>query len=429
MKRRMLLFGTLLVIAGLLLSSCAPAATPAPTAAPATEAAPTATPAPAQAEPTATPAQPAAQVTDEWGVVVIPAGKTIKIGLAGPLTGDYANFGIDISRGAELALEEHPEVKGFKVEFVTQDTQGSPEQGAAVANKFASDPQMVGIVGHIFSGETEASIPIYEKAGIVMVSPSATNPTLTELGSKVFNRVAFTDKMQGEFAAKYIYEKLGVRKVVTMHDGGAYGQGLAGVMAEAFKALGGEVLGTQAITPGETDYSAPLAAVAALGPELIYFGGYDTDAAVLVSQMESAGLKGVIFFGCDGTYGENYLKLAGKAAEGTYSTYVPIPESEAFEKFRARYKERYGDEQGKLSPFSPHGHDAMAIILAALEKVAVVQADGSLAIPRKALADAVRATKDFPGLTGTITCSEVGECAAASIQFMVVKDGKWVVAE
>lgn len=370
----------------------------------------------------------ATTLTDEWGIATIPPGKTIKIGQAGPMTGDYAAFGIDIARGAELAIKAHPEVQGFKIEFIKEDTQGSPEQGAAVANKFAADPQVVAIEGHIFSGETEAAIPIYEKAGIVMVSPSATNPTLTELGSKVFNRVAFTDKMQGEFAAKYIYEKLGVRKVVTMHDGGAYGQGLATVMAENFKKLGGQVLGTQAITPGETDYSAPLAAVAALGPELIYFGGYDADAAVLVTQMAGAGLKDVKFFGCDGTYGKNYLDLAGAAAEGTYSTYVPIPESEAFEKFKADYKATYGDEQGKLSPFSPHGYDAVSIIIAAIEKVAVKGKDGSLLIPRKKLADAVRATKDFKGLTGNITCSANGECAAASVQFMIVKNGEWVPA-
>ena len=366
---------------------------------------------------------------DPWGVAVIPAGKTIKIGQAGPMTGDYAAFGIDISRGAELAVKEMPEIKGFKVEFLTEDTQGSPEQGAAVANKFAADPQMVGIEGHVFSGSTEAAIPIYEKAGIVMVSPSATNPSLTTLGSQVFNRVAFTDQQQGEFAAKYLYETLGVRNIVTMHDGGAYGQGLAAVTAETFKSLGGTVLGTEAITPGETDYSAPLAAIAALSPELIYFGGYDADAAVLVSQMAGAGLADTLFFGCDGTYGTNYIDLAGKAAEGTYSTYVPIPESDAFTKFREQYKADYGDEQGKLSPFSPHGHDSMAVLLNAINKVAVVQSDGSLAIPRKALADAVRATKGFAGLTGSITCSANGECAAASVQFMIVKDGEWVVAE
>jgi branched-chain amino acid transport system substrate-binding protein len=369
--------------------------------------------------------QPKYECTDEWGCVEIKKGETIKVGYVGPTTGDYSAFGIDMSRGAELAVKARPEVKGFALELLVEDTQGTPEQGAAVANKFAADPRFVAVDGHTFSGSTEAAIPIYGEAGIVMMSPSATNPDLTKLGSPVFNRVAFHDEMQGEFAANYMYGTLGVRKIAVMHDGGAYGQGLAEMTAGFFEGLGGTVVGREAITPGETDYSAPLAAIAANGPELIYYGGYDADAAVLVTQMPGAGLEGVKFFGCDGTYGANYIDLSGDAAEGTFSTYVPIPPSDAFDKFRADYESSYGDEQGKLSPFSPHAYDAMAILIDSIEKVAV-ESGSSLIIPRKALADTVRATSGFVGLTGTITCSDTGECAAAAIQFMEVKSGDWV---
>jgi branched-chain amino acid transport system substrate-binding protein len=369
--------------------------------------------------------KPKYECTDEWGCVEIKEGQTIKLGYVGPITGDYASYGTDMNRGAELAVAAHSTIKGFEVELVSEDTQGTPEQGASVANKLVADPQIVAIDGHSFSGSTEVAIPIYGDAGIVMMSPSATNPELTKLGSPVFNRVAFHDEMQGEYAAAYIYTELGVRKVAIMHDGGAYGQGLAEMTAGFFEGLGGTVVGSEAITPGETDYSAPLAAIAALEPELIYFGGYDTDAAVLVSQMAAAGLDGVVFFGCDGTYGVNYIDLAGDAAEGTFSTYVPIPESNAFDQFRADYQAAYGDEQGKLSPFSPHSYDAAAILLNAVEEVSV-ESGSSLIIPRKALADAVRSTSGYVGLTGEITCSEIGECAAASIVFMQVEGGDWV---
>ena len=365
------------------------------------------------------------ECTDEWGCAEIGPDQAVKVGYVGPTTGDYSAFGIDITRGAELAVEDNPDVQGFEVELVVEDTQGTPEQGAAVANKLASDSQIIGIDGHTFSGSTEVAIPIYTDAGIVMVSPSATNPTLMELESPVFNRVAFTDRMQGEFAAKYIFEELGITEIALMHDGGAYGQGLAEEMGGFFEDMGGTVVAQEAITPGETDYSAPLAAIAAAEPELIYYGGYDADAAVLVTQMEGAGLGDALFFGCDGTYGTKYIDLAGEAAEGTYSTYVPIPESEAFADFRARYKDAYGDEQGELSPFSPHGYDAMSLILKAADEVAIVEGD-TLYVPRKALAEAVRSTENHDGLTGTITCSDTGECAAASILFMVVEDGKWV---
>lgn len=369
--------------------------------------------------------QKAYECQDEWGCAIFEEGDTVKVAYVGPMTGDYSAFGIDISRGAELAIVENPTVKGFEVELLIEDTQGTPEQGAAVANKFAADPQIIAVDGHTFSGSTEVAIPIYEDAGIVMVSPSATNPPLTELGSAIFNRVVFTDKQQGDFAADYIYNQLGVRKMAFIHDGGAYGQGLAELAAAAFEALGGEVLTIEPITPGETDYSAPLAAIAALSPDALYFGGYSAEGAVLASQMVAAGLDGVYFFGCDGTYGTDYIDLAGDAAEGTYSTYVPIPESDAFTKFQADYEAAYGDPQGKLSPYSPHGHDAMAVILAAANEVAIEDVK-SLVIPRKALADAVRATSDFSGLTGTLTCSDTGECAAAAILFMTVENGVWV---
>jgi branched-chain amino acid transport system substrate-binding protein len=365
------------------------------------------------------------ECTDEWGCAIFEKGQKIKIGYVGPNTGDYSAFGIDISRGADLAIQAHPDIKGFEIELVVEDTQGTPEQGAAVANKLAADPQIVAIDGHTFSGSTEVAIPIYEDAGIVMVAPSATNPDLTKLGSKVFNRVVFHDEMQGDFAAQYIYDTLGVKKMAVMHDGGAYGQGLADMAGSFFEGLGGTVVGGEAVTPGETDYSAPLAAIAALEPELIYFGGYSAEGAVLVSQMASAGLDGVLFFGCDGTYGQDYIDLAGPAANGSYSTYVPIPESDAFTKFQADYQAQFGDPQGKLSPFSPHGYDAMSVIIAALEEVAIESGD-SLVIPRKALADAVRATENFDGLTGTLTCSDTGECAAAAVQFMKVENNAWV---
>lgn len=366
------------------------------------------------------------ECTDEWGCATFEPDDTVKIGYVGPTTGDYSQFGIDISRGTDLALQKNPDVEGWDIELVVEDTQGTPEQGAAVANKLSADEQVVGVVGHTFSGSTEVAIPIYDDAGIVMVSPSATNPTLVEIGSDVFNRVAFTDKMQAEFASKYIYENLGIDTIATMHDGGAYGKGLADLTAEMFEALGGTVVGSEAITPGETDYSAPLAAIDSLDPSLIYFGGYAADAAVLVNQMPAAGLGDAGFFGCDGTYGEDYLDLTeDEAAEGTFSTYVPIPESEAFEEFKANYEEQFGDPQGKLSPFSPHGHDSMMLILNALDEVAVTSGD-QLIIPRKALADAVRATEGYEGLTGRISCDVNGECAAAAILFMEVVDGEWV---
>jgi branched-chain amino acid transport system substrate-binding protein len=138
---------------------------------------------------------------DAIGCAVIPAGQTIKIGMGAPLLGDYSMFGIDISNGARLAIDNDPGIEGFKFQLVAEDDGGSAEGGAAVANKMVTDPSVVAIAGHIFSGATQAAMPIYEKAMIPMVSPSATLPELTAQGSKVFNRIAFTDATQASYAA------------------------------------------------------------------------------------------------------------------------------------------------------------------------------------------------------------------------------------
>ncbi|MDZ7739075.1 MAG: branched-chain amino acid ABC transporter substrate-binding protein [Bacteroidales bacterium] len=199
------------------------------------------------------------------------------------------------SRGTELALQKNPDVEGWDIELVIEDTQGTPEQGAAVANKLSADGQIVGVVGHTFSGSTEVAIPIYDDAGIVMVStPPLPIPRWLRSALASLTVSASQTRCRRSLRPKYIYEELGINKLATMHDGGAYGKGLADLTAEMFESLGGTVVGSEAITPGETDYSAPLAAIDSLDPGLIYYGGYAADAAVLVDQMPAAGLDGVM---------------------------------------------------------------------------------------------------------------------------------------
>jgi branched-chain amino acid transport system substrate-binding protein len=364
--------------------------------------------------------------TDAIGCATIKPGETIKIGMGAPMTGDNAAFGIDISQGEQIAIQDAGEFDGFKFELVAEDDGGTPEGGAAVANKLASDPTVVAIAGHIFSGATLAAMPIYEKAGIPMMSPSATNPDLTKQGSTVFNRVVFTDATQGKFAGEYLFNTLKVTKLAVMHDGQAYGQGLAAVVRDTFTGLGGEVVAFQAITPGESDYSAVLADIASKQPEAIFYGGYTAEAVVIVNQMKQSGLDGVTFFGDDGTFGQDFLDRAGANGEGAYAASLIPPESDAKAKFDAAYLAAFGTEAGKLSPYSWSAYDAVAVLVKAIESVAIKGDDGNLYIPRSALIDAVRGTKDYQGLTGVISCNDTGECASSGPTFYIVKDGKWV---
>jgi branched-chain amino acid transport system substrate-binding protein len=318
--------------------------------------------------------------------------------------------------------------KGFSFELVAQDDGGTAEGGAAVANKFVSDPTIVAIEGHIFSGATKAAIPIYEKAGLPMMSPSATNPDLTKQGSKVFNRLVFTDAFQGKYAAQYLFNTLKVKQLAIMHDGQAYGQGLSQVVNDTFMQLGGTVVAFQAITPGESDYSAVLADIASKKPQAIFYGGYTAEAVVIVNQMKQSGLDGVIFFGDDGTFGQDFLDRTSANGEGAYATSLIPAASDAKTKFDDAYKAAYGTDAGKLSPYTWTAYDAGAVLTKVIKDVAVLGDDGNLYVSRSALVAAVRGLKDYQGISGMVACDATGECASSSPVFDVVKDGKWAEA-
>jgi branched-chain amino acid transport system substrate-binding protein len=364
----------------------------------------------------------------ELGCAVIQKGQPIKVGFAGPMTGDYSQFGIDMSNAMKLAVADLGDIQGWKVEMAIEDDGGGAEGGAAVANKLVSDPNFVAMAGHAFSGATAAAIPIYEKAGVPMMSPSATNPDLTTKGSAVFNRNAFTDTEQGIGAARYLYQTLGVRKLALMHDGGDYGQGLANVVRQNFESLGGTVVAFEAVTPGESDYSAPLAAVASAQPEALYFGGYNAEAAVLVNQMGQAGLSGVVFFGGDGIYGKDFLSKVGNSGEGVYSATLVPPGTDPILSFNQTYLSTYGTEAGVLSAYTWNSYDAVGALISAIKSVAIVEGD-TLYIPRGALVEAVRSLNGYQGIAGVISCQSNGECNASGPVFYIVKNGEWVPAE
>ncbi len=374
-------------------------------------------------------AAPAECASDAFGCAKIAPGQTIKIGMGAPMTGGDASFGIDISQGGRIAVTDAGELEGFKFELIAEDDSGTAEGGAAVANKLVADPTVVAIAGHIFSGATAAAIPIYEKVGLPMLSPSATNPPLAEMGSKVFNRIAFTDAIQGKFAGTYLYEKLGIRKLAVMHDGSDYGKGLAEIVRDTFTSLGGEVVSFSAITSKESDYTAPLAAVAATQPEALYFGGYTQDGAILANNMKQTGLENAIFFGCDGTYGQDFLDRTGANGNGAYAVSLTPADTDSKVKFDAAYEAAFGVKPGTLSPYTWNGYDVVAALIAQVKAVAIKGSDGNLYIPRGALVNAVRNLKDYQGLTGVFTCDAKGECNASGPLLVTIQDGKWVVAE
>jgi branched-chain amino acid transport system substrate-binding protein len=417
MKRSYLIFSVVL-IAVMFLAACGPAKTPVATEAPVTEA-------PVTEAPVAGP--PAVCASDAGGCAIFAPGAPIKIGFAGPMSGDVSAFGIDASQGIDIALTDAGLYEGHAFVQDAQDDQASPEVGATVAQLFASDPTIVGIVGHLFSGATNAAMPIYEGAYLPMVSPSATRIDLTQQGNTVFNRIVGNDKAQGELAANFIYTNLGLRKVAIVHDGGAYGLGLAERTRDVFTTLGGEVVQFQGIDTGLADYSTVLADIASKSPEALFFGGYTGEAAVIANQMAGAGMAGVTLVSDDGIYGSQFVDLAGANSEGVYATSAGRPAgSTAVAEFDAKYLAAYGVATGTLSPYSWYSYTAAGVLIAAVEGVGIVGTDGNLYIPRAALVAAVRGTSGFQSLIGVITCDPTGECGQGGFAVYKVENGTWV---
>lgn len=213
-----------------------------------------------------------------------------------------------------------------------------------------------------------------------------------------------------------------------MHDGATYGKGLATVVQTHFTELGGTVVAFTAITPGQADYSAPLAAVAAKKPQALFYGGYVAEGVVIANQMKQSGLSGVILFSDDGIYGADFISRAKANAEGAYATAPGGHTSDAKTKFDAAYLAAYGQPPGKLSPYSWNAYNSAAVLIHVIEQVAVKGSDGNLYVPRGALVDAVRHISGYQGLAGTVTCDPTGECSGTGPIFFVVKNGQWVEA-
>ncbi|MCO5193680.1 MAG: branched-chain amino acid ABC transporter substrate-binding protein [Anaerolineae bacterium] len=368
----------------------------------------------------------------EAGYVVIAPGDPIMIGASVALTGPIPDPGRDIANGAEVAIDDLNAAGGFmghEYAIDVQDGACDGDAGTTVANKFASDPAIVAVSGGTCSGETFGLSPILQEARLPFVSPSATNPDITSEDCDTCNRVALSDALQGQVDASYVYNDLGIQTAAVMHDSSDYGLGLAEIFASEFEALGGTVVTLEGVQVGDTDFRAVLTTIATDSPELLFFGGYATEAALIAQQMEEVGMEDAVFFSDDGAYTEQYLNAAGSSAEGSYASFVAGDEvSEANAVFDAAYTEKYGVAPDDLGPFHAQSYDSVQLIANAITQVGKADdaGEGYLIINRDELVAAVRATSDLQGLTGILTCDAIGNCGAGGIQIYQVQNGEFV---
>jgi branched-chain amino acid transport system substrate-binding protein len=357
---------------------------------------------------------------DPLGTVTVPAGEPLHIAYWGVLSGADSSLGTDSQQGVEVAIDDlGGKFKGHDIQLTTEDGLCTPDGGATAAQKLAADSTIVGLIGSSCSDETVGGIAALTAAGLTTISPSNTRPALTAADRDAsyagYLRTAHSDAFQGKAAAEFVYNELKLTKAATIHDGSTYAQALQQVFVDEFQKLGGTVTAQEAVTKETTDMSAVLTTVAASGPEIIYFPVFVAAAGYLKAQVGNIpGLENVKTMGADGHFTPDFLKAAGAASVGHY---LSSPNFAAFGSgyadFLTKREAKFGGKP--LSVFHAHAYDATNILFKALEQVDVENADGSLSIPKGALRDAIYATKDFPGITGTLSCSPTGDCGAPVI--------------
>jgi branched-chain amino acid transport system substrate-binding protein len=348
---------------------------------------------------------------------------TIKVGEFASLTGKEATFGQSSHKGTQLAVDELNAaggVLGKQIEFISEDNRSTPGESATIAKKLITRDKVVAILGEVASGRSLEAAPIAQAAQIPMISPSSTNPKVTETGDYIF-RVCFIDPFQGGLLAGFAERTLKARKVAIFSDVSApYSMGLAQYFRAAFVAAGGQVASEQKYTGGDKDFKAQLTAIKAAGVDAIMVPGYYTDVGLIVAQARQLGIS-VPLFGGDGWEAPELLQIAGAdALKGTYYSTHFSPESTdpLAQKFVAAYKAKYSGETPDA--MAALGYDSMMVLADAIKRAGTT--DG----PK--LREALAGTKDFPGATGVTTLDAKRDASKPAV-IITVKDGKFQFVE
>ncbi|MEP7067890.1 MAG: branched-chain amino acid ABC transporter substrate-binding protein, partial [Usitatibacter sp.] len=333
------------------------------------------------------------------------------------LTGSIAHLGKDDENGVALAVAQANDKKitidGKPVTFkmMSEDDQADPKVGTTVAQKLV-DAKVVAVIGHLNSGVTIPASEIYNKAGIPVISGSATNPTLTERGLKTVFRTVGRDDQQGPAIASYIANELKAKKVAIADDKTAYGEGLANEVEKTLKADKVSIVGRERTNDKETDFKAILTKIKAKKPDVVFYGGMDATGGPLIKQARELGIKAVFAFG-DGACTDEMGKLAGAAAEGMVCSQAGLPREAASKDFVSAYKAKYGE----IKQYAPYFYDGTMAIIEAMKKANSVD-------PAKFTPEMFNVS--FTGATGTVAFDAKGDRKDAEMTIFKLENGKVV---
>ena len=347
--------------------------------------------------------------------------QTLKIGEVDPLTGGISQFGIGCHQGIVLAFEElnaEGGVLGEKIDLITEDDQSKPGQSATVVRKLITQDKVVAILGDATSSATLESAPIAQSNKIPMITPSATNPRITEVGDFIF-RVCFLDEFQGRVIARFARQNLKAQNVAILTDTKQdYSVDLAKFFKDEFTKLGGTITVEQSYATGDTDFRAQLTSIRAAKPDVIYVPGYYQEVALIVRQGRQIGLK-MPFVGCDGWANQALLDVGGKAVDGCYFTNHFSPDDEApnVKNFVKKYREKYGSIP---DTFGALGYDAARLLADAIKRAGTAESS--------AVRDALAKTANFEGVTGRISFDSDRNASKPGL-VVTIKDGRFEIAE
>jgi branched-chain amino acid transport system substrate-binding protein len=344
---------------------------------------------------------------------------SVTIGFQGPLSGPNSpQLGINGVDGVKLAIKEANDKKAlpYTLKLDQSDDQGTPDQGPTAARKLVDD-KVIAVIGPMFSGATKASEPVFSQAGVLSVSPSATNTALTTLGFKTFVRVIAPDSVQGKAAADYLVKKLNAKNVYSLDDNSDYGTGLSKYLDQQLQADGAKVT-HDGINPTK-NYTSEATKIIGTHPDAVYYSGYYSEFGPLAKALKAAGYKGILMSG-DGSNDDQFIKDAGGAsvADGTYLTCAcgDANSDPKAASFVSAYKALNGAAPGT---YSGEAYDATNALIQVLKGLGNKPTQSQVVDAYKKV--------HYEGLTKTISFNSSGEVSGSAVYMYKVENGKRVV--
>ncbi len=342
----------------------------------------------------------------------------VRIGSVAPLTGPQSHLGKDNDNGVRLAAEEINASnlviggKKARIEVLSEDDQADPRTATVVAQKLV-DEGVNGVIGDLNSGTSIPASKIYSDAGIPQISPSATAIAFTSQGFKTAFRVITNDRQQGEALAQFATAKLHAKSIAIIDDRTAYGQGLADEFGKDAKALGANVVAREYTSDHATDFTAILTSIKGKHPDLVFYGGMDAQSGPMMRQLRNLGMN-VAFLGADGSKSPEFIRLAGRSAEGAYASTpgMPLDKMPGGQAFIEKYNARYG----KIQLYSPYSYDATRVMVEAMKKAGSAEPSKYLPYLSKT---------EWQGVTGPISFDDKGDIRRGTVTLYQVVNGSW----